>query len=567
MQYQFLESDELYTSVKTLTNVAKQAAAAVQKQAKKTEKLIGEIEKPINVPSLPAGFKVDVPHFDVTKRLNKLPRSWELPQELYKKHLPKYNVGTIYRIQELLNAGEGYIGQTVTVAGWARTVRDQKNLCFIELNDGTSFGGIQIVVEDKIGNFEQVAKTNTGFSLKVTGSIVKSPAKGQLIEMLVADPTKHEVVIIGQADPEEYPMAKGVQKPETLRQKAHLRPRGNFFSAVTRIRNNLAYATHVFFQNNGCLYIHTPIITGSDCEGAGEMFRISTIFDNDVSKIPQINGKVDTAQDFFKKEVNLTVSGQLQVEHFCISMSNVYTFGPTFRAEKAHTHRHLAEFWMIEPEFAFADLFDNMEAAEGYVKFCINYILQNNIDDLQFLDKRVKPGLIDYLKDIVSKDFVRCSYTQGIDILLKAQQAGAKFENSDIKWGMDLNSEHERFIAEKVFQRPVFLYDYPKEIKAFYMKVTDDGKCVRAMDMLIPQVGELIGGSQREERYDVLAQRIKECGLKLEDYGPYMDLRKYGTVPHCGFGLGFERLVMMVTGVENIRDVIPFPRYHGSAEF
>ncbi|CAD8161728.1 unnamed protein product [Paramecium octaurelia] len=557
MKQQFHQSDELHTKVMALSNL----------QPKKTEKLIAEIEKPINIPPLPEGFKVEPPQFDTSKRLNKLPKQWDLPQELYKKHLPKYNIGTIVRIQELLNAGDSYIGQTVTIAGWARTVRAQKNLCFVELNDGTSFAGLQIVISDKIKNFEDIIKTNVGFSLKMTGNIVQSPAKGQLIEMLVDDNLKHEVIIVGYADPQEYPMAKGAQKPETLRQKAHLRPRSNFFGSVTRIRNNLAYATHIFFQNNGCLYIHTPIITGSDCEGAGEMFKVTTIFDNDLKKVPQINGKVDVTQDFFKKETKLTVSGQLQVENFCVSMSNVYTFGPTFRAEKAHTHRHLAEFWMIEPEFAFADLFDNMEAAEGYVKFCINYILLNNYDDLEFLDKRVKQGLIDYLKDIVSKEFIKCSYTQGIEILLRAQQAGAKFENDKIQWGMDLNSEHERFLAEKVFQRPVFIYDYPKEIKAFYMKVADDGKCVRAMDMLVPQVGELIGGSQREERYDVLAQRIIECGLKLEDYRPYLDLRRFGTVPHSGFGLGFERLVMMITGVENIRDVIPFPRYHGSAEW
>lgn len=483
---------------------------------------------------------------------------------------------TRIRVKELLLGGCSLVGKTVKVSGWVKTLRKQTPI-FVELNDGSTGKGIQVVLSAEgdwvTQNVEAaLACGGTGACLTVTGVVVKSPAKGQEIEVQA-----HNVEVHGAVEnPKKYPMSKKRHTVETLRGIMHLRPRTNLISAVTRVRNACAYATHRFFQDRGFLYINTPLLTASDCEGAGEMFAVSTLLpeDGDVSKIPLTKeGKVDYGKDFFKKPSFLTVSGQLNVECFSCSMSDVYTFGPTFRAEDSHTSRHLAEFWMIEPEIAFSDLEDNMNLAEDYLKYCAQFVLDNCMDDLKFFDERIEKGLIERLKNIIENDFKRMTYTEAVDLLIdhkrskKVKFSRALEKKDPLRWGIDLRSEHERYLTETVFKKPVIVTDYPASFKAFYMRMNEDGKTVRAMDILVPKIGEIIGGAQREERLDVLTQRIEAQGGKVEDFSWYADLRKYGTVPHAGFGLGFERLVQFVTGVENIRDVIPFPRWPGNANF
>jgi len=449
------------------------------------------------------------------------------------------------------------IGKEVTVKGWIKTVRQSKNCSFVALNDGSTFASLQIVVDATLPNYNNlVANLTTGAAVSAQGSLVKSLGKEQAFEMHAKN-----IDIIGACDAEQYPLQKKQHTLEFLRTIAHLRPRTNTIAAVTRVRNTLAFATHQFFQGRGFFYINTPIITGADCEGAGQMFQVSTL---DMAKPPQTKtGTIDYSKDFFGKPTYLTVSGQLEGECFACAMSDIYTFGPTFRAENSNTARHLAEFWMIEPEMAFADINDNMECAESYVKFCLNAVLEKNQDDLAFFDEYISKGLVDRLKHIVSQPFERVTYTQGVELLQKATK---KFEYP-VSWGSDLQSEHERYLVEDYFKRPVILYNYPAKIKAFYMRANEDGKTVAAMDVLVTGIGELIGGSQREERLDVLVKKMESFGLSPEQYWWYLDLRRYGAVPHAGFGLGFERLVRLSTGMENIRDVIPFPRFPGNAEF
>lgn len=449
------------------------------------------------------------------------------------------------------------VGHEATIKGWVRTIRNQKTFTFIEVNDGSTLSNFQIIMTPDVAGYEKLlAQLATGCSISATGAVVESPAKGQVLEMQAS-----VVTLIGKCDPETYPMQKKKHTFEFLRTIAHLRPRTNTFGAMTRVRNALAVATHQFFQDKGFLYVHTPIITGSDCEGAGKMFQVTAL---DIAHPPKTaQGKVDYAQDFFAKPTYLTVSGQLDGEIFACSMSDVYTFGPTFRAENSNTSRHLAEFWMIEPEMAFADLNDDMDCAEAYLKHVFKYILANCPEDMHFLDKFISQGLIERLEQVVNTPFERATYTYVIRILEKADK---KFE-FPVKWGLDLQSEHERYLAEEFFAKPVIITDYPKQIKAFYMRANEDNKTVAAMDVLVPKIGEIIGGSQREERLNILEARMKEVGLPVEDYWWYLELRKYGTVPHAGFGAGFERLIQFATGMENIRDVIPFPRYPGKADF
>ncbi|MDD6143084.1 MAG: asparagine--tRNA ligase [bacterium] len=443
-----------------------------------------------------------------------------------------------------------------TVSGWVRTVRDSKAFGFIEVNDGTYFKNLQIVLEDGITeNFSEIVKTTLGSAIRATGELVLTPGMKQPFELKAT-----KVEVLGMCDP-AFPLQKKRHSFEYLRTIAHLRPRTNTFYAVFRIRSLAAQLLHAFFAERGFVYVHTPLITTSDCEGAGEMFQVTTLPLENVPKTEQ--GDVNSAEDFVGKQTSLPVSGQLNVETFCMAFRNVYTFGPTFRAEKSYTPRHAAEFWMIEPEIAFADLFDDMELAESMLKYVISHVLAEAPEEMAFLNSFVEKGLIDRLTAIVNSDFARCSYTEAIDIL---KSSGQKFEYP-VEWGVDLQTEHERYLSEKHFGRPVFVYNYPKEIKAFYMRLNDDGKTVAATDLLVPGVGELIGGSQREERLDVLKKRIAECGMKEEDYGYYIDTRRYGTNPHAGFGLGFERLIMYLTGMSNIRDVLPFPRTTGSAEY
>eukprot|EP00744_Colponema_vietnamica_P002406 GILI01003780.1.p1 GENE.GILI01003780.1~~GILI01003780.1.p1 ORF type:complete len:721 (+),score=269.62 GILI01003780.1:54-2216(+) len=484
---------------------------------------------------------------------------------------PTKSYGGRTRIKAIRHAGgdgTGMIGKRLTVAGWVKTARVQgAHLIFLQVNDGSCFGDLQVVINKDVPNFAELGKVNIGYSVAICGVVVASPAAGQKCELLVKGEPEDYVKIVGACDPATYPMGgKKFHTMEFLREHANLRPRTNLIGAVTRVRNALAYATHQFFQTRGFLYIHTPLITASDCEGAGEMFQVTTLIPKDgTAKLPMHkDGKVNYNEDFFRKPAFLTVSGQLSVENFSCAMSDVYTFGPTFRAENSHTSRHLAEFWMIEPEMAFADLEDDMECAESYLKFCLTYVLENCLEDLQFFDKNIEKGLIDRLRNVVNNAFAKVSYTEAIELLHKS---GVKFENKCPNWGDDLNSEHERWLAETKFKKPVIVYNYPKDIKAFYMKLNEDGRTVRAMDILVPKIGEVIGGSQREENLEVLQRRITDMGLELEPYWWYLELRKYGSVPHCGFGLGFERLIMMCTGVENIRDVIPFPRVPGHAEF
>lgn len=453
--------------------------------------------------------------------------------------------------------GVDLIDQTKTVKGWIRTVRNQKAFTFIEINDGSTLSNLQAVLTDSLPHYsELVPQLATGASVAVTGKIVASPGKNQKVEMHA-----ESLEIVGCCDPATFPLQKKRHSFEFLRSIAHLRPRTNTQGAVARVRNKLAYATHQFFQQNGFLYVHTPIITAADCEGAGELFQVSTL---NQDKLPRTaDGKVDFSQDFFGKAAFLTVSGQLNGEIYATALSDVYTFGPTFRAENSNTSRHLAEFWMIEPEMAFADLKDNMECAEAYLKFTLQTVLNECPEEIEFFDQFVENGLTKRLEHVLHTPFERVTYTEAIRLLEKAPKA---FE-FPVKWGCDLQSEHERYLAEELFKKPVIVTNYPKEIKAFYMRVDEDGKTVSAMDILVPKIGEIIGGSQREERLEVLEKKIKEAGLPLDAYWWYLELRKYGTVPHAGFGLGFERLVLFVTGLENIRDVIPFPRYPGHADF
>lgn len=449
------------------------------------------------------------------------------------------------------------VGTEVTLKGWIRTVRDQKTFTFVEINDGSTLSNFQIIATNEIPGFARIHdKLTTGVSIAARGKIVESPGKNQEYEMQA-----EEITIIGTCDPEVYPMQKKRHSFEFLRTIAHLRPRTNTIGAVTRVRNALAFATHQFFQENGFLYVQTPIITASDSEGAGKMFQVTTLDLAALKKDPK--GQVDYSQDFFGRPAYLTVSGQLNAEIYACAMSDVYTFGPTFRAENSNTSRHLAEFWMIEPEMAFADITDNMDNAEAYLKYVLKYALENCQEDFAFFDKFVSNGLIERLRKIVETPFERATYSYAIRVL---EKSGKNFE-FPVKWGTDLQSEHERYLAEEYFSKPVIITDYPKEIKAFYMRSNDDNKTVAAMDILVPGIGEIVGGSQREERLDVLTAKIKEYGLKPEDYWWYLELRKYGSVPHAGYGVGFERLIQYATGMENIRDVIPFPRYPGKADF
>ena len=454
------------------------------------------------------------------------------------------------------------VGETVTVQGWVRTRRDSKaGLSFIHLSDGSCFNPLQIVAPAALENYtSEVTRLTTGCAIRATGEVVESRGKGQSVEIKATS-----VEVVGWIDdPEKYPMSAKRHTREHLRTHAHLRPRTNLIGAVTRVRNCLAQASHRFFHEQGFYWIHTPIITGSDAEGAGEMFRVSTL---DMANPPRTeSGAVDFSQDFFGHETHLTVSGQLNVEAYCLAMSKVYTFGPTFRAENSNTRRHLAEFWMIEPEVAFADLAANADLAEAFMKYIFKAALDERQDDLEFFHKRVDKTVIERLEAVVNSDFARMTYTEAIGHLEKAIAGGRKFEYP-VSWGIDLQSEHERYLCEEVVGRPVAVTDYPKDIKAFYMRLNDDGKTVAAMDVLAAGVGELIGGSQREERLDVLDARIAEMDLPAEDYWWYRDLRRYGTVPHAGFGLGFERAVQYATGVDNIRDVIPYPRAAKQAEF
>jgi asparaginyl-tRNA synthetase len=449
------------------------------------------------------------------------------------------------------------VGSVAQIRGWVRTRRDSKGgFSFIEVNDGSCFGNLQIVADGTLPNYQSDVTTLTvGSSVVVTGEIKASAGQGQTTEMFA-----HEVQITGTASATDYPLQKKQHTFEKLREWAHLRPRTNTFGAVARVRNRLSYATHSFYQQEGFLYVHTPVITASDCEGAGQMFRVTTL---PLDKLPMVAGKVDTAQDFFGKSSYLTVSGQLEGEAYATALGKIYTFGPTFRAENSNTSRHLSEFWMIEPEMAFFDLNDNMDLAERYLKYMLRDLLSHCGEDMDFFEKRIQPGLLASLQLVLDKPFTHLSYTEAVAIL---QASGEKFEYP-VSWGVDLQAEHERYITEKHVQGPVILYNYPKEIKSFYMRLNDDGKTVAAMDVLVPGVGEIIGGSQRDERLDVLTGRMVQSGLKPDDYWWYLDLRRYGTVPHAGFGLGLERMVQYSTGMTNIRDVIPFPRTPGNCEF
>lgn len=450
-------------------------------------------------------------------------------------------------------------GQTVNVKGWVRTRRGNKNVSFIALNDGSTINNVQIVVDiEKFGE-EFLKPITTGASLSINGKLVESMGKGQSVE-IQAD----EIQIYGTADPEKYPLQKKGHTMEYLREIAHLRPRTNTFGAIFRIRHNMAIAIHTYFHEHGYFYFHTPLITGSDCEGAGQMFQVTTKNLYNLKKNDE--GKIDYSDDFFGKSVSLTVSGQLEGELAATSLGKIYTFGPTFRAENSNTPRHLAEFWMIEPEIAFYEIDDNMTLAQDFIQYCVRWALEKCSDDIQFLCNMFDKELIERLNFVVNNDFKRLTYTEGVEILKEAVRNGRKFE-FPVDWGTDLQSEHERYLVEEHFKRPVILTDYPKEIKSFYMKQNDDGKTVRAMDVLFPKIGEIIGGSQREEDYEKLARRAKEMGVPDKDIWWYLDTRRFGTVPHSGFGLGFERLMLFVTGMQNIRDVIPFPRTPNNCEF
>ncbi len=451
-------------------------------------------------------------------------------------------------IRDLYKNSDKYLDQKISVGGWVRSVRDSKSFGFIVLSDGTFFQPLQVVYHDGMDNFAEISKMNVGAALIVTGTLVATPQAKQPFEIQA-----ETVEVEGNSAP-DYPLQKKRHSFEYLRTISHLRPRANAFQAVFRVRSLTAYAIHKFFQERGFVYVHTPLITGSDCEGAGEMFRVTTL---DMENLPKKeDGSVDYSKDFFGKETSLTVSGQLNAETFAQAFRNVYTFGPTFRAENSNTTRHAAEFWMIEPEIAFADLNDDMELAEDMLKYVIGYVLENAPEEMNFFNSFVDKGLLDRLHNVVDSEFARVTYTEAIEILEKNND---KFEYK-VSWGCDLQTEHERYLTEQVYKRPVFVTDYPKEIKAFYMKMNEDNKTVAAVDCLVPGIGEIIGGSQREDDYDKLVSRMEELGMKVEEYSFYTDLRKYGSTRHAGFGLGFERCIMYLTGMGNIRDVVPFPR-------
>ena len=460
----------------------------------------------------------------------------------------------LVHIKDLFKDTEAYIGKEIEVGGWIRSIRDSKTFGFIVLNDGTCFQTLQVVYHDTMENFAEISKCNVGAALIVKGTLVATPEAKQPFEIQAT-----EVVVEG-ASASDYPLQKKRHSFEYLRTISHLRPRTNTFQAVFRVRSLVAYAIHQYFQERGFVYVHTPIITGSDCEGAGEMFRVTTL---DMDNLPKTeDGKVDSSKDFFGKETNLTVSGQLNGETYAMAFRNIYTFGPTFRAENSNTTRHAAEFWMIEPEMVFADLEDNMDVAEDMLKYIINYVLEHAPEEMNFFNQFVDKGLLERLHGVVSAEFGRVTYTEAIKLL---EEHNDEFEYK-VSRGCDLQTEHERYLTEQIFKRPVFVTDYPKDIKAFYMKMNDDNKTVAAMDCLVPGIGEIIGGSQREDDYDKLVKRMEEMELEKEDYGFYLDLRKYGSARHSGFGLGFERCVMYVTGMSNIRDVIPFPRTVNNCE-
>jgi asparaginyl-tRNA synthetase len=458
-------------------------------------------------------------------------------------------------IKQLFRETASYLNKPVEVSGWVRTIRDSKTFGFIELNDGSFYRNLQIVFDDQLPNFGEVAKLGVGSAIIASGNLVESPGAKQPFEL------KANRIAVEGAAAADYPLQKKRHSFEFLRTIAHLRPRTNTFSAVFRIRSLAAFAIHRFFQERNFVYVHTPIITGSDCEGAGEMFRVTTL---DLENLPRDpGGRIDYSRDFFGKNTNLTVSGQLEGETYCMAFRNIYTFGPTFRAENSNTARHAAEFWMIEPEIAFADLRDNMQLAEAMIKYVIGYCLENAPEEMEFFNQIIDTSLFDRLNNVVGSEFAHITYTEAIELL---KQAKDRFEYP-ADWGKDLQTEHERYITEAIFKKPVFVTDYPKEIKAFYMRQNDDRKTVAAMDLLVPGVGEIIGGSQREERLDILEQRLEELGLNKEDYWWYLDLRKYGGARHAGYGLGFERLIMYLTGMTNIRDVIAYPRTVKTAEF
>lgn len=457
-------------------------------------------------------------------------------------------------VRQIFKTKEEYLNKEITIGGWVRSIRDSKTFGFIVVNDGTYFEPIQVVYSDKLENFKEISSLNVGAAIVVKGTLVPTPDAKQPFEIQAL-----KIKVEGASTP-DYPLQKKRHSMEFLRTIAHLRPRTNTFEAVFRVRSLAAYAIHKFFQDRDFVYVHTPIITGSDCEGAGEMFKVTTF---DFDAIPKDeHGNVDYSEDFFGKMTNLTVSGQLNGETYAMAFKNIYTFGPTFRAENSNTTRHAAEFWMIEPEMAFADLQDNMAIAESMIKYIISYVLENAPEEMNFFNQFVDKGLLERLDNVVKSDFGRITYTDAIEILKKHND---EFDYK-VEWGCDLQTEHERFLTEKEFKRPVFVTDYPKEIKAFYMKQNPDGKTVAAMDCLVPGIGEIIGGSEREADYDKLLARMNELGLNAEDYGFYLDLRKYGTVTHSGYGLGFERMVMYLTGMSNIRDVIPFPRTVGNCD-
>ncbi len=456
-------------------------------------------------------------------------------------------------IKTIFQEYQSLLDKEVAVYGWIKNIRSSKGIGFIELSDGTNFKPLQVVFEKEIQNFDEIEKLPIGSSICVFGKLEKSPAPEQPFELKA-----QKIEIVGKSD-SDYPLQKKGHSFEYLRTILHLRPRSNTFSAVFRVRSLAAYAIHKFFAEKGFVYAHTPIITGSDCEGAGEMFHTTTM---DLKNIPQIDGKIDYSKDFFGKEAGLTVSGQLEAETFAMAFSKVYTFGPTFRAENSNTKRHAAEFWMIEPEIAFATLKEDMALAQELIKYIIDYVLKNAKEEMEFFNKFIDKDLLARLGNVLNSDFERITYTQAIDILKKS---GKKFEY-DPEWGKDLQTEHERYLTDEVYKKPVFVIDYPKDFKAFYMRQNDDGKTVAAMDLLVPGVGEIIGGSQREERYEKLLSRMQELKMDINEYSWYLDLRKYGSVPHAGFGLGFERMIMYITGMENVRDVIAFPRTPGSAD-
>jgi len=458
-------------------------------------------------------------------------------------------------VKSIFRETEKFMGKDVEVSGWVRTIRASNAFGFIELNDGSFFKNIQIVFESNLENYKEIAKLGTGSAVKVLGKVVESAGDKQPFEIKA-----EKVEVVGTSD-EDFPLQKKRHTLEYMRTIAHLRPRANIYNAVFRIRSLVAFAIHSFFQERGFVYVHTPIITGSDCEGAGEMFQVTTL---DLNNLPKKDdGSINYGEDFFGKATNLTVSGQLAVENYCAAFRNVYTFGPTFRAENSYTQRHASEFWMIEPEIAFADIHDDMKLAEDMVKYIIRFVLEKAPEEMEFFNNFVDKTLLERLNFIKDSDFGKITYTEAIELLKKS---GKQFEYP-VDWGCDLQTEHERYLTEELIKKPVFVIDYPKEIKAFYMRMNEDNKTVAAMDLLVPGVGEIIGGSQREERYDRLLARIQELGLKKEDYWWYLDLRRFGSNPHAGYGLGFERMIMYITGMQNIRDVIPFPRTPKNAEF